>query len=132
MAFSRAIRKEIGQRDHWQCLGIDKDEPCVWEAIQGKPASYQDGFWVMASHWNHAKTNYYDEPENGRTQCLCCHYLYERKIGSYGQAEALARKYDVYTWDVRDNPESYPDLDLQIHDVKDVLRLYREARVAMA
>lgn len=126
-AFSKSTKKEIGERDGWVCQGIDKKTPCVWETIQGKPASYKEGFWMQASHDNHGKhTGYYDEARNGKLRCTCCHYIYDRSLGLYTGAELLITRNEIYHWEARANQEKYPDLDFRLKGVKDVLSLYNE------
>jgi len=63
LAFSLAVRKAIGTRDHWTC--------------QDCGDSYQEGTMVHASHFDHDRANpLYDTPEMGRIQCVDCHQVY--------------------------------------------------------
>ena len=129
MAFSRAIRKEIGEKYNWTCVGDGQGNPCIWESIQGKPASYQDGFWVQASHKNHKRGQDYNDPEGGMIQCTVDHYMYERSIGKYSHADLIADRSDIYIWDALDNPDNYPELDFRVATVHDVIRKYREVKL---
>jgi len=66
-AFSRKIRKQIGKRDNWHC----QDEGC--------DKSFQEGTMVHASHYNHKRGRNYDNPENGRIQCVEHHQMYHEE-----------------------------------------------------
>ena len=131
MAFSKLVRKEIGEKHNWTCVGDGNGNPCIWETIRGKPASYQDGFWVQASHKNHHRGKDYDDPDMGIIQCTVDHYLYERSIGQYSHADLIAERSDIYHWEAMRNHDKYPDLDFDLHNVHDVIKLaLKEARVA--
>jgi hypothetical protein len=69
-AFSLEIRKKIGKRDHWQC--------------QDCGARFSDGIMVHASHYNHDSSSPdYDNPDNGRIQCVDCHQgFHEDHVGT--------------------------------------------------
>ena len=56
--FSYESRREIGERDNWTCH-------C------GR--SFQEGWMVEASHENHFRDSFYDDPENGVIECRACH-----------------------------------------------------------
>lgn len=72
LAFSPAVRKKIGQRDHWTCT----EEGC------GK--SYQTGWMVHAAHdpEHHLKTDpIYDTEEAGAIKCVE-HHLAQHLAGT--------------------------------------------------
>ncbi len=56
--FSVESRKEIGKRDRWTCK-------C------GR--SFQDGWMVHASHYDHERNDHYDCPDNGCVECIADH-----------------------------------------------------------
>lgn len=124
-AFSTPVRREIGRRDGWTCQGLDGE--CVWEYIQEKPASFQDGFWVMGAHYEHNKKSPdYDTPDAGRILCLVDHYIYDRRMGVNG-AEKL-HNFGVYTWDAYRHRGHYPHIDFSIDTIEDVIDKYFQAR----
>ena len=65
-AFSYKSRREIGNRDKWECQydGCDDGE--------GRPKSFKNGWMVFASHigTHDKKDPDYDNPDNGRIQCI--------------------------------------------------------------
>jgi len=130
-AFTPRVRKEILVRDQYTCKGIDNDTPCVWEEINGKPATWADGFMITASHWDHTKGPKYNKPETGRAQCTCCHYLFEIQIGETEHAELLDSGITIFTHYALENPESYPLLVEGIENVPDALNYIYQRKMEM-
>jgi len=67
-AFSRKIRKEIGDRDKWTCQGCGK--------------RYEDGWMLHAAHNpNKHNSHYrdYNKPESGSMRCIDCHIKQHEK-----------------------------------------------------
>ena len=115
-AFSQKIRREIGERDEWQCQypGCDDGE--------GNPKSFKNGYMVFASHikTHDKKHPDYNNPETGRIQCIeheiafHCQLLQEAiKEGNNQQITfneiALRKlsKVDHRTYEYRNDPESF-------------------------
>lgn len=73
-AFSKASRMKILRRDNFTCVETGK--------------RWDDGFYVMASHLDHDKTNPdYDEPHMGVTHSVEAHLNYH--LDHVGQAEEI-------------------------------------------
>lgn len=70
MAFSQAVRIEIGNRARWTC------ESC------GK--KFSQGWMLHMSHNNHdKKRSDYDNPDNGTCLCVTCHQdFHQQYVGS--------------------------------------------------
>lgn len=137
-AFSKPIRREILIRDNFTCQGVDKTHGCVWEEIQGLPASWARGHMVTASHWDHTYDKNYQQSHNGRCQCVACHYMYELSIGEPEHAKKLENGLSIWHHDAQEHPERYERVDMSIESINDVLhrlgevREAKEARVAKA
>jgi hypothetical protein len=97
MAFTRRIRREIGERDNnWECQGLD--DPCTL-GKNGNPASYPDGYWVMAAHYDHDRESPdYDNPDNGRILCTIHHALEHLEMGQEHEAQMILN-HGIYIWD---------------------------------
>jgi len=75
LAFSKHIRKLIGQRDKWHCQADECDK------------SYQKGYMVHVSHFNHNKSEpTYDTVEAGEILCVGHHLMYHKRYkGNAGE-----------------------------------------------
>ena len=134
-ALTISARKECGRRYNWTCQGTN-DEPCVWESVNGKPASFKDGFWVTAAHFpdKHHLTGkgYHDpDPDNARPLCSCCHGLEELDRGNlYG-----ARKNFEDGVFSRNHLSEYPETEqiyLTPEEAREFQKMAREKRLQMA
>ena len=88
LAFTRSARREVGIRDHWTCNGLF-DQPCTF-GKDNQPASWDDGFWVNAAHIDHdKKSDFYNNPNNGRILCSTHHAMEHLMKGEEWEAESI-------------------------------------------
>lgn len=84
-AFSKSVRMEIGRRDDWTC----QEEECG--------LSFNDGYWVQASHYDHNKKNpSHNTTGNGRILCTLHHAIEHLEKGDEWSAKAILDQ-GVYT-----------------------------------
>lgn len=79
MAFSKAVRMKIGQRDRWECQECGKD--------------FKSGWMVHASHYNHDQGDPdYDSEYSGEILCVDCHQDYHVEHQDNPEDIGLTRK----------------------------------------
>lgn len=94
-AFSKEVRKKIGERDSWSCRG--NGHPCTL-GTNGGPASFNDGFMVEAAHLDHNKDSIqYNNPDNGVCMCRLHHAMSHWENGEMWEAEQILSR-GVYTY----------------------------------
>lgn len=120
-AFTKNIRREVLQRDSYTCQGVN-GYPCAWELVDGEPASWRRGHFVMASHKDHTRNGHYNDPENGVCQCKACHMMYEKLLGQNQTAiQLLNKSTTMYHYSAEKKPYQYSGVNPEIRDVGDVL-----------
>ena len=121
-AFTYKIRKEILERENYICEGI-LNQPCIWTFINGEPASWANGHFVMASHHNHQKNENYDNPDNGMCSCKACHMIYESYLGNIKNIQLLRKTTTMYHYRALAQPSNYKSVYQDIREVEDLFEI---------
>lgn len=91
LAFTTKARKEIGNRDNWECQGL-YGTSCYWEDKTGESASHKNGYYVQAAHWPETHQSKPDKnKDRGRILCSCCHASEEMLRGNQWGAKMILR-----------------------------------------
>lgn len=99
--------------------------PCVWNEIDGKPASWDRGHFVMAAHHDHTKNEHYDEPNNGTTLCQAGHMIQSFIMGEPSHVRLLKMTTTNYHHKAMQSPDEYGITEMV--PINDVLEFIAES-----
>jgi hypothetical protein len=109
LAFTPDIARKIFERDRGTCQCCGK-------------SFYKDGVMVHASHLNHDRDDYYNDPDNGQIECIRCHLFCDHlpKMDHLGDehynavvflANQVARE-GYHTWEFYKKRPEQKELDI--------------------
>jgi hypothetical protein len=100
MAFTFGARREIGNRDNWEC----QSDLCIGIEETGHPRSFKQlapngGYHVQAAHIRFPINMHQPKPdpdtEKGRILCSCCHISEHLAAGDIRAAKLLYRNQTI-------------------------------------
>ena len=78
--FSEAVSNEIRGAGKWTCHSCGK-------------SSFDPEKWLIeASHIDHTRNEFYNDPSNGEASCIPCHLLYHIDLGDIPGVEKIANR----------------------------------------